>query len=371
MRILYWSEAYWPSIGGTEVASVLLMRGLRALGHELLVVTSKTDPGLPDSEEHEGVAIRRLPFREAVADANPAAVFALLQKSLEITAEYQPDLVHLGLPGPSCLFCLQTCRRKGLPLIFTHQLAGAWTEGTRADQMVARAAQQASRVVFPSRGMLEEAVRSGIETEASEVVYNGIELESDEPLPLPWDPPIVVATGRLSHEKGFDLLVDAARLLVAAGTRFELRIAGDGAERPALEQAVNRYGLREIVSFMGWLKPEAVLDLLQSASVLVAPSRAEAFGLSALEAQAAGRPVIASRVGGLPEIIRDGDTGRLVAPEDPQALADGIADVLASRARATDMGLRARARVQERFSIEAQALEYERIYRDVLESTDG
>lgn len=366
MKILYWTEAYWPSIGGTEVASVLLMRGLRAQGHELLVVTSLTDPGLPASEEHEGIQIRRLPFREAVAAGNPANVFKLLQQTLEVVADFQPDLFHLGLPGPSCLFCLQACRRKNIPLVFTHQLAGAWIEGTRPDQMVAHAAQQANRVVFPSQGMLEEAVRSGIDTERSLVIYNGIELDSTDPAPLPWDPPVVAATGRFSHEKGFDVLVEAVHHLAAGGTQLRLLLAGDGAERPALESMVDRWDLQGVVEFLGWLKPEAVPDLLRGATVLVAPSRAEAFGLSALEAQAAARPVVATRVGGLPEIVMDGETGRLVASEDPQALAEGIADILSDRDRARAMGLAARARVHDRFSIRAQAKAYEDLYKEVL-----
>lgn len=371
MKVLYWTEAYWPSIGGTEVASVLLLRGLRKRDHEIMVVTSLTDPGLPAAEVHEGVDIRRLPFREAVAAGQPAEIFKLLGRTLELVGEFNPDLVHLGLPGPSCLFCLQAVGRKKLPLVFTHQLAGAWTEGTRSDQMVARAAQQANRVVFPSQGMLDEAIRAGIDTDRSLVIYNGIELDDAPVAALPWEPPVVVAMGRFSPEKGFDLLVEAAQLLMASGQQFRLLLAGDGAEAERLHQLVDRWQLRGVVEFLGWVTPDAVPDLLQRATVLVAPSRAEAFGLSALEAHAAARPVVATSVGGLPEIVIDGETGRLVAAEDPQALADGIAQILSDPERAHAMGLAARARVQDRFSIDAQAQAYEDLYRRVLESGNG
>lgn len=371
MKVLYWTEAYWPSIGGTEVASVLLLRGLRQRGHEIMVVTSLTDPDLPRAEVHEGIDIRRLPYREAVAAGQPSEIFKLLGRTLELVGEFEPELVHLGLPGPSCLFCLQAVGRKKLPLVFTHQLAGAWTEGTRSDQMVSRAAQQADRVVFPSQGMLDEAVRSGIDTDRSLVIYNGLEFDDAPVSALPWDPPVLLAMGRLSHEKGFDVLVEAAQLLMATGQQFRLLIAGEGAESERLRELVDRWQLRGVVEFLGWVTPDAVPELLKTATMLVAPSRAEAFGLSALEAQAAGRPVVATSVGGLPEIVIDGETGCLVAAENPQALADGIARILSDPERARSMGLAARARVRERFSIGAQAKSYEDLYRGVLENRNG
>ncbi len=350
---------------------MLLLRGLRARGHELLVVTSLTDPALPATDVHEDVPIRRLPFREAVSGGNPQLVFGALQDTIGTIKEFNPDLVHMGLPGPSALFCLQACRRLGLPLVFTHQVAGLWTEQTNRDQTVNKAAALAERVVFPSRGMRDEALAAGIAPPTSMVVYNGIELDSEPARPLPWNPPVVVATGRLSPEKGFDVLIESAARLADRGVRFQLRIAGEGPERAALDALVERRKLGDTVQFLGWLTPDAVPDLLQDATMLVAPSRAESFGLSALEAQAAGRPVIASRVGGLPEIVMDGETGWLVDSDDPEGLADAMQDALADPERAERMGQAAYKRAREHFSIEAQARAYEDIYRSIVESTDG
>lgn len=367
-RILYWSEAYWPFIGGTEVASVNLLRGLLERGHRALVMTERYDGDLPEQEVHEGVQILRFRFRDAVESGNPAAFFELLGTLLSAAREFAPDLIHLGLPGPSVIFCLELGRRLSVPMVFTHQMSGMWTESMAGDQLIPRAASRAEWVVFPSEAMRSEALELGIRPRRSSVVYNGMRPNLGSMTPLPGNPPVLLGLGRLSREKGFDLLVEAAGILARQGLEFRAILAGEGPERPGLEKHARELGLNGHLDFLGWVSPEAVPELLERATLLVAPSRAESFGLSALEAHGAGRPVVATDVGGLGEVVVNGETGVLVEPDDPEALASAVASLLEDPDLMMRMGRQARLRVSKKFSIESQIGEYARIYDAVTGS---
>jgi glycosyltransferase involved in cell wall biosynthesis len=143
------------------------------------------------------------------------------------------------------------------------------------------------------------------------------------PTPFPVGAPRLIAAGRASPEKGFDVLVAAlARPETAA---WSATFVTEGPERDALERAVARAGLTDRVSFMPMQARDALFDLMRAHHLVVVPSRTEGLGLVALEALALGRPVVASAVGGLVETITDGDDGALVRPDDPAALAAAIA----------------------------------------------
>ena len=130
----------------------------------------------------------------------------------------------------------------------------------------------------------------------------------------------LLAIGRIILEKGFDLAIDAMPHILAHVPDAELVIAGDGPERADLQAKVCALGLTRHLSLPGWTPPEAVLREMCGAMAVLVPSRwNEPFGLVALEAAWAGRPVIALNRGGLPEIVRDGETGFLVPGEDPAA----------------------------------------------------
>lgn len=370
LRFVHWCDAYWPIIGGTEVASVRLLAGLQERGHEPMVMTDSQDEHLPERQIHQGIVVHRLPFRHVVEARDPARFFDTLQRALDIVREFQPGLAHLASIGPAALFCTQLNARLGLPLVFTHQMSGMWTEEVSVDQLLHRAASQAAWVLFPSEAMRAEAAGVGVRPARSSVIYNGLEVPPPVEGGLPWDPPVLLALGRLSSEKGFDVLLRALGLLRDDGITLRAILAGEGAERRALEVDARSRGL-DMLTFAGWIRPEAVPDLLSSATIVVVPSRDESFGLVALEAHMAGRPVLATSVGGLPEIVEDGKTGILVEPEDPRRLADAVASMLSDRANLEKMGRRARRRVEGRFSITTQVSGYERIFEMVSEEGNG
>ncbi|HEY4591394.1 MAG TPA: glycosyltransferase family 4 protein, partial [Thermoanaerobaculia bacterium] len=148
---------------------------------------------------------------------------------------------------------------------------------------------------------------------------------------------------RLRIRKGVEVLLEALRKIPGA----VLRIAGDGEHRAALERAAADLG--PAVAFLGTRDAAQVRTLLRGAAALVVPSIYEGMPLVVLEAMAAGVPVVASAVSGIPEVVVDGETGWLVPPEDPEALARALAEVLADPGEARRRGEAGRRRVAERY----------------------
>ena len=140
--------------------------------------------------------------------------------------------------------------------------------------------------------------------ERSSVIYNGLEMPELIPEPLQFEAPRILCMGRFFDDKGFDLAITAFASLIDNFSQARLIIAGDGPERPNLKRQVAALGLGDAVEFTGFIDPQKVPELLNTATVCVIPSRvSEAFPIVALEAAQMARPVVATRVGGLPESV--------------------------------------------------------------------
>ncbi|HEX5760196.1 MAG TPA: glycosyltransferase family 4 protein, partial [Thermoanaerobaculia bacterium] len=155
--------------------------------------------------------------------------------------------------------------------------------------------------------------------------------------------------GRLRVRKGVEVLLAAVARLRTLYPETAVVIAGEGEHRRALEETARRLGLREAVTFLGRCDAARVRALLAGARALAVPSIYEGMPLVVLEAMDAGVPVVASAVSGIPEVVRDGETGWLVPPEDPEALAAALAEVYAAPEEARRRGEAGRRRLDERF----------------------
>jgi colanic acid/amylovoran biosynthesis glycosyltransferase len=162
---------------------------------------------------------------------------------------------------------------------------------------------------------------------------------------------MVVCVGRLCEQKGQMLLLAAARDMVKRGHDIELVLAGDGEMRADLERLIDSYGLAARVRITGWVSAAEVRSLLTQARALILPSFAEGLPVVIMEAMALGRPIITTRIAGIPELVRDGKEGWLVSAGDCEALVDAWTDLLqADSGRLLAMGASARRRVVERHS---------------------
>lgn len=176
----------------------------------------------------------------------------------------------------------------------------------------------------------------------------------------------IVTLGRLSHEKGHDVLLEAFSRALAAGAEMTLTLIGDGPERSALESQAAKLGISEQVSFTGTLLGEQVPVVFRESDVFVLPSRHEGFGVALIEAMATGLPVVATRSGGPQDIVTEAD-GLLTDPDDAAALADAMLRLL-NTIDVYDCAAIAR-RTAERFSPRSVGERLSRLYWEVLHGT--
>lgn len=220
---------------------------------------------------------------------------------------------------------------------------------------------EARRVLVCSQHMRWEVNRLfELPEDKTLVVANGVDaavfaVEAGEPEPATG--PVVVSAGRLVHEKGIQDLIDAAAILRDEHPGLRVLIAGEGPHEDELRDQAERRGLAGTVEFLGFVAGAALPRLLASADCFAIPSRYEPFGMVALEAAAAGTPVVAGRCGGLAEFIVDGETGLTHTPARPEELAAAISRVLTDRDLAGRLRTGAKAMVSERFGWEPIAAE--------------
>lgn len=169
---------------------------------------------------------------------------------------------------------------------------------------------------------------------------------------------VAMAVGRLERVKGHSVLLEAMALLPDDGLRLVL--VGEGSERPFLQEQVSRLGLGDRVTFTG--ARTDVAALLNSADIAIMPSLNEGMGRSALEAMACGKPVIASRTGGVPDLVREGKEGFLVPPGNAAALAQALRSLAQDPNLRAAMGQQARTRANQEFSIETMITKIEAVY---------
>jgi len=183
-------------------------------------------------------------------------------------------------------------------------------------------------------------------------------------LGLPADAPLVGSVCRLIEQKGLDNALDGFAQVVAEFPAAHYAIAGDGPLRGALEAQAARLGVADRVHFLGWRADAPAI--FAALDVLLAPSRWEGFGLVFLEAMALGVPVISTRVSAIPEVIADGETGWLVPPDDPAAIAGALRAALADPDERCRRGEAGRARLESQFTVDAMVERTLAVYRGVV-----
>jgi glycosyltransferase involved in cell wall biosynthesis len=181
---------------------------------------------------------------------------------------------------------------------------------------------------------------------------------------LPDDDAMTVGfLGRLEEQKGAPYLIQAAAIVKRQNPRIRFVLAGDGKLRSQLEKLTAELHVEDVVTFAGWQSD--TVGFLRHIDVMAMPSLWEAFGLSAAEAMAIEKPVIASRVDGLPEVVEDGVTGILVPPAEPEPLARAILQLAADPQRRRAMGVQGRNRVEALFSLDSMIERHETFYERV------
>lgn len=299
---------------------------------------------------------------QCVADEVSGKI-ARLRRLTQIFKEGQFDIVHTHNTLPHFYGAL-AAKIAGIPVVVNSQHGRGCGNSWKAKLQFRLANRLSDRVVGVSEDAAELCRRDDIRSAHRTIaIWNGVDLDRFE-YHGPTAQPVAISVARLSPEKDIATLIRAVWILVKDCPEFRLKIVGDGAERSNLEGLVNDLNLQDHVEFLG--ERSDISELLSQAGFFVSSSRTEGISLTLLEAMAVGLPVVTTRVGGNPEIVVDGKTGRLVAAESPEELALAMRDLLNEREAWPVFGELGRQRVEQHFNVRSMVRQYEELYLELL-----
>ncbi|MFG0316186.1 MAG: glycosyltransferase family 4 protein [Planctomycetota bacterium JB042] len=345
---------------GGEQQAVYLAAGLAARGHATEVAGPPGSPYVARARE-AGLVAHEVRMR---GEVDPVAMSRLAR----ILRRGRFDLVHAHTSHAHTLAAAAGAVA-GVPCVVSRRVD---FELRRGPLNRFKYRHGVARYVAISRAVRDVLVRGGADPDRVRIVPSGIDpsrLEGFDPAPLREEfgieggTRVVGALGHFAWHKGFETLVDAAPLLRDRVPRLRIFLVGDGELRDDLRARAGGLADDGTIVFPGF-RPDAPA-FLRLFDVLATPSVMEGLNTTNLDALALGRPVVASAVGGIPEAVIDGESGLLVPPEDPAALANAVARVLEDPDLAARLGAGGRRIVAERFTVDAMVEGNLRVYREL------
>ncbi|MBI2104343.1 MAG: glycosyltransferase family 4 protein [Candidatus Omnitrophica bacterium] len=369
MRILHLTSHL--NVGGVARYTVSAAQALSRRGHQVIIASGGGE--LEPEAAAAGVPHWRVPLHTS-AEFSPQVFAAARQMSRRLRQE-PVELLHAHT-RVSQVVAARLSRALRIPYVTTWHGIFRPNLGRRlwpctGDLTVAisEPVRQHLRTAFRVPDSRIRLIPNGVDpAHFAETPDAAVVAQYRERHQLPDGQPVIGTVGRLASGgiKGLDLLLGAAHALRQEQPNLHILIVGEGPRRPLLERLVRDLGLAAHVRFAGAAADVRVpLAVMQ---VFAFPVRwQEGFGLALIEAMAAGKPIVATRAGAVPDIVEDGRSGLLVSPEDPASLAQGIARLLRDPAAASRMGREAQARVREAFSLEQMIERLEAVYRELAD----
>ena len=366
----------YPTYGGSGVVATELGMELAARGHEVHFISYAPPIRMNPSDS-------RIHFHEVEVVSyplfdHPPYTLALATKMLEVFESESLDLLHVHYAIPhsvSALLARSMAAPRRLPFITTLHGTDITLVGSNRSYLPITkfSIEQSDGVTAISNYLLQQTVKEFDIKRPIEVIPNFVNCDLYMRKPAPglrekWAPngePILM---HLSNFRPVKRLTDAVEIfaLVRAKMPAKLVLIGDGPDRGAAEYLVRKKRLQKDVFFLG--KQNAIYEKLACADLFLLPSQLESFGLAALEAMACEVPVIATNVGGLPEVVEHGVDGYLVEPGDVKEAAHYAIEILSRADRGREIGQRARVNARKKFCSNDVIPAYERYYQRVLES---
>jgi glycosyltransferase involved in cell wall biosynthesis len=272
------------------------------------------------------------------------------------------DVVHTHNTYPH-LYGTLAARWAGVPAVIQTRHGQRAGHGWKSSLQYRWAAKLADQIVAVSHDAADLTVRvDKVPREKVRTIWNGIDLNAFD-YRGPSREPVAISVSRLSAEKDIPTMLEGVRLARRDVPELRLKLVGDGPERARLERLSRDWGLAGAVEFCGDCRDVAAR--LAEGAVFVSSSLTEGISLTLLEAMAVGLPVIATAVGGNPEVVVDGETGRLVRAQDAAALSAALASVMRDREQGRRWGQAGRRRVEEHFDVRRMVAEYEALYAEI------
>lgn len=279
-----------------------------------------------------------------------------------IVAALRPDVVQLhSLPTPAAVPFLRLLRR----LVVSTWGSDVVQRDPRKTRLYPYLLAHAQQLTATSDYLAAVTASYLRAPRPIAVIPFGIDPQRFTPGQRPASGQLIGTLRHLELNYGLDVLIEAVPLLLRAEPQIQIEIGGAGSLRSTLERRIDELGIARQARLRGRIAHAEVPAFLRSLSIFAMPSRAESFGVAALEAQACGIPVVASNVGGLPEVVRDGETGLLVPPEHPQALADALLALLQDPQRRKRMGEAGREWACARYNWQTNVDQMLNVYRQV------
>lgn len=285
------------------------------------------------------------------------------------------DIIHTFFEKSDVMGWL-TARLAGIPVWITSWRDLGFKRKVVYKKIFKLAAKNCSRCVANCYAIRNEVIqKEKLSDDKVEVIYNGLDfsryLEPSDgnhirsELGIEKNVPIVGMIADINFEiKGHQFFIEASKRVLKEVPNVEFLLVGDGSLRQRFENLAEELGIRQKIHFLG--KRGDIPVILSSLNVSVLCSTSEGFSNVILESMAAGKPVVATNVGGSPEMVIDGITGYLVLPSNSDALAEAIITLIQNPNKAMTMGVEGKKLVQEKFTVEAMVKSYERLYKDLL-----
>lgn len=368
--------------GGTEIAAYNLALNMAERGNQVEVFTTSIDS--KDSVEmYPNLRVHRNATSLKIASANPSI------KLIYNPLNYDVDIVHAHSPIPySDLPALLYAKRKKVPFLLTYQFDGQETGGSFARNsgvilynrlFINRVLDAAQVIIATTRSYADESPFLRRFKDKIVVIPNGINIpevttnftreEARKKLNLPVEDPIILFFGSLVPYKGPDILLDAFKIVKTRYPSVKLVYAGRGQLKEYLQNKAIEMGFESDVIFAGFVPDELKPLYFKAADIFSLPSTnlAESFGIVNLEAMAAGVPIVASNIGGIPDVVKHDENGLLAEPSNAQSLADEISRLLDDESLRNKMGANGLLKVQD-YSWDKIAKRTEDLYRELLEN---
>jgi glycogen synthase len=357
LRLAIIASSFYPHLGGVEELVAQLASRFNKRRYPTIVITNRWPRDLPESELIGGVRVFRFPFRTPAPGLKAWVSYlcttrAVTRKMERLLATEKVNLLQVQCVGPNGLYALRASKRMGLPLVVTTQGeitmdASGLYQRDFGITYLRRLCESASMVTAVSHKTADDLMTQiGMRPARLKVINNGADVAEFSGAAARANPrPYISAAGRLVRQKGFDVLIRSYGQ--CAETGLDLLIAGDGPERQRLEQLVIDLNLAERVHLVGRLDHKALAELHAGAEFFVLPSIAdEGLPLVCVEALASGLPVVATRSGGVEELVEDGLNGLLVGKGDEEALSAALRRLSSDPELRTSMSRNARARAE-------------------------
>jgi len=374
MRIAICTDQYLPMLSGLVDSVATLTMQLQKDGHEVRLYT----PNLPRAKPEPHI-FHFLAF--AVPGSGGSMTISFPFGAMKDMRRFNPDVVHTHLFGSAGFLAWYAARRLNVPLIGTdHTFPADYLHYLLLDfppfpyivrKFAAWFYGKCDFVTTPGKSILDELHAYGMQ-KPSRVISNHIPLDLFRPLPdrsllkKKWgiETEAVLIFGRIAAEKNLDAAIDVFAH-IATRTDAHLVFLGDGPYRSVLEKKLQKLGLEKRTHFLGQHRGETLVEAVNACDVCLITSTSETQSMTTIQSLACGVPVVAARAGGLPEYVRDGDTGYLVSPDDREGFAERIASILNDAALRERLGRAGRESVL-RFSPEHITAQFEEVYAKAI-----